>query len=248
MPRSSRVSRPTARCSTVAPPAVVLRFSEPVTPIAIGAARPLRRARGAAAPTWTARVGACRAAARAAERPVPRQLSSHLARFASGGRRAGVLGRERGAAGGAQLRSTRPAPARPARAASRVVHDLAVLVAAGGALFVVLVAPFPRQRAMLTVAAALAGASAITAVGLHGAALFDSTPPRPGVLARRPGDHPRPGRDRRVCRGCDDRRQRIRPREAGRLAARPRRVGRDREFRPLGTSGGRSSPGRSPRP
>ena len=35
----------------------------------------------------------------------------------------------------------------PARAALRVVHDLALLVAVGGALFVLLVAPFPRQRA-----------------------------------------------------------------------------------------------------
>jgi copper transport protein len=63
----------------------------------------------------------------------------------------------------------------PLRGALRVFHDLALLVAAGGALFALAVRPFPGQRVVLAIAAAVAGASAMAAAGLHGAALLDAS-------------------------------------------------------------------------
>jgi copper transport protein len=58
----------------------------------------------------------------------------------------------------------------------RVVHDLALALAAGGALFALLVAPFPGQRRVLASAAAVACVAALASVGLHGAAFLDATP------------------------------------------------------------------------
>ena len=63
----------------------------------------------------------------------------------------------------------------PLRSAVRIIHDLALLIAAGGALFALLVRPFPGQRVVLVTAAAAAGVSAIAAVGLHGTALLDAS-------------------------------------------------------------------------
>ncbi|MGE5794566.1 MAG: CopD family protein, partial [Bacteroidota bacterium] len=60
------------------------------------------------------------------------------------------------------------------RALVRAVHDLALALAAGGALFALLVAPFPGQRRVLGCAAAVAGVAALAAVGLHGAAFLDA--------------------------------------------------------------------------
>jgi copper transport protein len=59
-----------------------------------------------------------------------------------------------------------------ARLATRIVHDLALLIAAGGALYALLVARFPHERAVLLVAAAIATATALAGVALQGAALL----------------------------------------------------------------------------
>ena len=156
-----------------APPSIVLRFSEPVSPIAIG----LVDRSGARVALHAEVDGQAIRAALPPGLPSGPYLVSYRVSSLDSHPVGGTLAFSVGSA------DRLPAPGgldatdsgAMARAASRVVHDLAVLVAAGGTLFVLLVAPFPRQRAMLTVAAALAGASAIAAVGLHGAALLDST-------------------------------------------------------------------------
>jgi copper transport protein len=156
-----------------APAAVVLRFSEPVTPIAIGLVD-----RSGARAALRAEVDgvAVRAALPPGLPSGPYFVSYRVTSLDShpvGGAVAFSVGSVE------RLRAPEVADAigtgAPARAALRVVHDLALLVAVGGALFVLLVAPFPRQRSVLAAAAALAGAGAIASVGLHGAALLDLT-------------------------------------------------------------------------
>jgi copper transport protein len=56
----------------------------------------------------------------------------------------------------------------------RAVRDLALLIAAGGALFLLCVAHFPAERGILGAAAALAFSSALAGVGLQGADMLGS--------------------------------------------------------------------------
>ncbi len=58
------------------------------------------------------------------------------------------------------------------RVASRAVQDLAVMLCGGGALFALLLAPWPRQRRVLVVAAAIALLAAVIGVCAQGAALL----------------------------------------------------------------------------
>ena len=189
----------------------MLRFSEPVTPIAIGV---LDRSGARVA----LRADVDGQVVRAALPPTPSgpYLVSYPVTSLDSHPVAGALAFSVGSAERLAAPSGLDAAGTgaPARGASRVVHDLAVLVAAGGALSW---SSLRRSRASARCSRSRrrwrARARSRGRTPRRRAIPFD--PPRPGVLARRTGDHPRPGRDRHVCRGCDDRRQRIRPRGAG---------------------------------
>jgi copper transport protein len=62
----------------------------------------------------------------------------------------------------------------PWRVALRAVRDLALLIAAGGALFVLGIARFPAERAVLGAAGALAIVAAVAGIGVQGADMADS--------------------------------------------------------------------------
>ena len=156
-----------------APAAVVLRFSEPVMPIAI---RLVDRS-GARVALRAEVDGVTVRAALPPGLPAGPYLVSYRVTSLDSHPVGGALAFSVGAAERLPAPDSLDATAAgaPVRAALRVVHDLALLVAVGGALFVLLVAPFPRQRIVLAAAAVLAGAGAIASVGLHGAALLDLT-------------------------------------------------------------------------
>ena len=155
-----------------APAALVLRFDEPVSPIALrlvdrsGTATPLAASAEGGTVRAALPAGLARGGYLASFRVT--SLDSHpiggTIAFSIGAAAPIPAPREAGAGrAGASL-----------RAAVRVAHDLALLIAAGGALFAVLVAPFPGQRTVLVTAAAVAGVAALAGVGLHGAALLDA--------------------------------------------------------------------------
>lgn len=155
-----------------APAAVVLRFSEPVTPIAI---RLFDRAGTRVELQATAEGETVRAALPPALPAGPYLVSYRVTSLDShpvGGTIAFSVGRAERLAASAAPGET--AGAATLRALVRAVHDLALALAAGGALFALLVAPFPGQRRVLGCAAAVAGVAALAAVGLHGAAFLDA--------------------------------------------------------------------------
>ena len=156
-----------------APMAVVLRFSEPVVPIAI---RLVDRS-GARVALRAEVDGVTVRAALLPGLPAGPYLVSYRVTSLDSHPVGGALAFSVGAAERLPASDGLDATGTgaPVRAAVRVVHDLALLVAVGGGLFVLLVAPFPRQRIVLAAAAVLAGAGAIASVGLHGAALVDLT-------------------------------------------------------------------------
>ena len=57
---------------------------------------------------------------------------------------------------------------------ARALRDLALLVAAGGALFVLAIARFPAERPVLGIAGVLAAVAALACIGVHGAAMMDA--------------------------------------------------------------------------
>jgi copper transport protein len=57
----------------------------------------------------------------------------------------------------------------------RAVRDLALLIAAGGALFLLRIARFPAERAVLAGAGATAVVAALAGIGLHGAEMLASS-------------------------------------------------------------------------
>jgi copper transport protein len=155
-----------------APAAVVLRFSEPVTPIVVRlfdrAGTRVELQPQAEGETVRAELPALPAGPYLVSFRVT-SLDSHPV----GGTIAFSIGSpERLAASAAPDEA---ASAAALRALVRAVHDLALALAAGGALFALLVAPFPGQRRVLRGAAAVACVAAIASVGLHGAAFLDST-------------------------------------------------------------------------
>jgi copper transport protein len=159
-----------------APPAeVVLRFDEPVTPIAVR----LLDASGAPltlpAPP-AAHDNQIRVAVPPGLPPGPYLLSYRVTSLDShpvGGSVAFAVGTDAPAAASG---ATGPADSGPGwpRVALRALHYLALFTAAGGALFLLLVAPFPGQRPILVGAAAIAALTAIAGTGLQGAALMDA--------------------------------------------------------------------------
>ncbi len=156
-----------------APPSIVLRFSEPVGPIAI---RLLDRSGSSAPLTAAAEGDTVRAALPPGLPHGPYLVSFRVTSLDShpvGGAIAFSIGRAERMAVPRELDTVGAGAA--LRGALRIIHDLSLLIAAGGALFALAVRPFPGQRVVLMVAAATAGGSAIAAVGLHGAALLDAS-------------------------------------------------------------------------
>ena len=155
-----------------APSAVVLRFSEPVTPITV---RLFDRA-GTRVELQPQAEGETVRAALPALPAGPYLVSFRVTSLDShpvGGTIAFSVGStERLAASAAP---GEVAGAAALRALVRAVHDLALALAAGGALFVLLVAPFPGERRLLRGAGGVACLAALASVGLHGAAFLDST-------------------------------------------------------------------------
>jgi copper transport protein len=159
-----------------APPAeVVLRFDEPVTPTAVrlldgsGTPVPLPAAPGV-------RDNEMRVALPAELRAGQYLLSFRVTSLDShpvGGSVAFAIGADPPPRGVRPASPGGSAPAWP-RTAIRALHYLALFVAAGGALFVLLVAPFPGARAILVGAGALAALTAVAGVGLQGAALVEA--------------------------------------------------------------------------
>lgn len=155
-----------------APPAAVLRFSEPVTPIAVrlldrtGTRRDLRA---------VVEGESVRVALPPGLPDGPYLLSFRVTSVDShpvAGTVAFTIGDAAGSRVPAEVLANGAVAA--ANVAVRIAHDLAMLLAAGGALFALLVAPFPRQRVILASAGAVAGAGALAMAGLHGVALLDS--------------------------------------------------------------------------
>ncbi len=156
-----------------APAAIVLRFSEPVSPVAI---RLLDRS-GTAASLVAATEGDTVQAALPAGLPHGAYLLSYRVTSLDAHPIGGAVAFSIGSAERLQMPHELDAvgAGAPLRGALRVFHDLALLIAAGGALFALAVRPFPGQRVVLAIAAAVAGASAMAAAGLHGAALLDAS-------------------------------------------------------------------------
>jgi copper transport protein len=158
-----------------APPAeAVLRFDEPVTPTAV------RLLDGSGTPVPLpapprARDNEIHVALPAGLRAGQYLLSFRVTSLDShpvGGSVAFAIGTEPATtrvAGSAETGAAWP------RVALRALHYLALFAAAGGALFLLLVAPFPGQRKLLVGAAAIAALTALAGAGLQGAALADAT-------------------------------------------------------------------------
>jgi copper transport protein len=152
-----------------APASVVLSFDEPVSPVAV---RLLDHSGTATAISASASGATVTAPLPAGLRDGPYLLSYRVASSDShpvGGSVAFAIGS--GSASLAPVAADAGAAAAAWRGAVRIVHDLALVIAAGGALFALLVRPFPRQAVLLPLAAAIAAAAALVSVMLDGAAL-----------------------------------------------------------------------------
>ena len=166
-------SIPADGAALAAPPSSIeLRFTEPVTPLAI------RLVTGSAAPViLAAPVGA----SDVVELALPANLREGLYTLSFR-----VISMDSHPVGGSIVFAVgaRPPPRVAARSDSnglspwtvglRAVRDLALLIAAGGALFVLGIARFPGERVALGTAGALAVVAAITGIGLQGADMLGS--------------------------------------------------------------------------
>jgi len=167
-------SIPADGAALAAPPSSIeLRFTEPVTPLA------MRLFTGAAAPVPLA---APQGASDVMKLALPADLREGVYTLSYR-----VISLDSHPVGGSIVFAIgdKPSPQRaaarsvsselsPWAAALRAVRDLALLVAAGGALFVLGIARFPAERAVLGAAGALAIVAAIAGVGLQGADLVGS--------------------------------------------------------------------------
>lgn len=158
-----------------APPASIeLRFTEPVTPVAV-------RLIGASGEAAT--LSAPQSAAEAMKLALPANLARGLYTVSFR-----VISADSHPIGGSIVFAVgERAP--PPRAASsdaskpsigltlaRAARDLALLVAAGAALFALAIARFPGERLVLGVAGLLAAFAALGCIGVHGAAMMDAAP------------------------------------------------------------------------
>jgi len=155
------------------PPTIELRFTEPVTPLA------MRLFAGAAAPvTLPAPQGASEVIQLAVPANLPEGVYTLSFRVTSldshpiGGSIVFAVG-ERASPPRAAAGSDSSGPS-AWMIALRGVRDLALLIAAGGALFVLCIARFPAERAVLGAAGAIAIVAALAGVGVQGVGLFSS--------------------------------------------------------------------------
>jgi copper transport protein len=150
-----------------APPSIELRFTEPVTPLSV------QLVSGSASP---AALPAPQGPGEVMTLPLPATLRQGLYvvsfRVISmdshpvGGSIVFAIGerpppRAAGGANGSELS--------PWTAAARALRDLALLIAAGGALFMLGIAHFPSERRVLSIAGVVAVVAALAGIGLQGA-------------------------------------------------------------------------------
>jgi copper transport protein len=158
-----------------APARIALVFNEPVTPLGVK----LLDGAGAALP-----LGAPRAEDETVEIALPAPLGEgrytltyrvvSLDSHPVGGSIAFAIGMPAAPAGSSMERDV----FHPWRVALRAVRDLALLIVAGGALYLLAVGGFPRERAVLAAFGLLAALAALSAIALQGGALLgpDASP------------------------------------------------------------------------
>ena len=161
----------------VPPSSIQLRFTEPVTPLAV-------RLIAASGPPLT--LPAPQAASEVFSLPVPGKLAKGLYTVSFR-----VISADSHPVGGSIVFAVGEHSPPPHAAGSdaakpsvwmtlaRAVRDLALLVAAGGALFVLAIARFPAERPVLAIAGVLAAVAAIACIGVHGAAMMDAAATSP---------------------------------------------------------------------
>jgi copper transport protein len=165
-------SIPADGAALAAPPSSIeLRFTEPVTPVA------MRLFAGAAQPVTLA---APQAASDVIRLAVPANLpeGTYTLSFRVISLDSHPIGGSIVFAVGKGVRTLfakkGPDPFSLWMTASRAVRDLALLIAAGGALFVLCIARFPAERVVLGGAGALAVVAAISGIGVQGADMAGS--------------------------------------------------------------------------
>jgi copper transport protein len=155
------------------PSSIELRFTEPVTPLLmrlfVGSAAPL----ALPAPPGTADVMTL---------PLPANLREGLYTLSFR-----VISLDSHPIGGSIVFAVGERPPPPRAAGSdasgpligmtlaRALRDLALLIAAGGALFALAIGRFPAERPLLGIAGVLAAVAAVACIGVHGAAMMDAT-------------------------------------------------------------------------
>jgi copper transport protein len=170
-------STPADGAALAAPPASIeLRFTEPVTPMV------MRLFAGSAEPvTLAAPQGASDVIKLALPANLREGLHTLSFRVISadshpiGGSIVFAVGEHAGKGVRTLFAKKGPDPVSLWMTASRAVRDLALLIAAGGALFVLCIARFPAERTVLGAAGALAIVAAIAGIGLQGADMADTS-------------------------------------------------------------------------
>jgi copper transport protein len=154
-----------------APSSIELRFTEPVTPVAV---------RLIAASGTPVTLTAPPVQADAMTLPLPENLGRGLYTVSFrvisadshpiGGSIVFAIGEQAPAVrGGSQ--ASRPSIG---TTLTRAVRDLALLVAAGAALFALAISRFPAERRVLSIAGVAAALAAVGCIGVHGAAMMDA--------------------------------------------------------------------------
>jgi copper transport protein len=166
-------STPADGAALAAPPASIeLRFTEPVTPMV------MRLFAGSAEPVTLA---APQGASDVIKLALPANLREGLHTLSFR-----VISADSHPIGGSIVFAVGERPPPPRAAArdaggpsigmtlARALRDLALLVAAGGALFALAIARFPAERQVLGIAGLLAAVAALACIGVHGAAMTDA--------------------------------------------------------------------------
>ena len=166
-------SLPADGAALAAPPSSIeLRFTEPVTPLA------MRLFAGSAAPVA---LPVPQGASEVVKLAVPANLREGLYTLSFR-----VISLDSHPIGGSIVFAVGERPPPPRAAVSdaarppvgmtlaRALRDLALLVAAGGALFVLAIARFPGERPVLGIAGVLAAVAAVACIGVHGATMMDA--------------------------------------------------------------------------
>ncbi len=167
-------SLPADGAALAAPPSSIeLRFTEPVTPLV------MRLFAGSAAPVT---LPVPQGASEVMKLPLPANLREGLYTLSFR-----VISLDSHPIGGSIVFAVGERPPPPRAAGSdasrlsigmtlaRALRDLALLIAAGGALFALAIARFPAERPVLCIGGVLAAFAAVACIGVHGAAMMDAT-------------------------------------------------------------------------